>query len=642
MQSKHARIVELLQSRGVVNIESLQRDLGVSARTVRAYIASFNKIAGGFARITHERGGGYTLEIIDRAAFEKALSNNRKQALSTPQTPLQRVYYLANYLLNHEGWVTIDTLAQELYFSRFTVSEDLKLVERIFDRHHLVLERRANRGIRVSGAEFDRRLCQTNIVLNQAKGDTSVIDDETDGLLERIAHYVDATLKHHELTITSIAYRNLLVHLAIAVQRLKAGHYIPLDERFLHELDEHPLHEAAQDLADSIGKELDVELPPEEVAYITLHLMGKQSLHTFMSSSGDPHSETQQFPEDIWNVCHDMVTRILEVFGFDLRNDFELRLNLARHILPLSIRLKTGMNLQNPLLDDIKQRYPLSYVIAQEAATVLAQAFGEPSDDEIGYIALAIALALQRQEERDTRRMSILVICATGMGSARLLEHRFRDEFGDQLAQIITADPQALESVDFTGIDCAFTTVPLARPLPIPIFTIGAFLDANEIPLIQAALNRRSEDADVARFFDPALFFTHLAPHSKAELIAFLCDQLRMVRGADDETERLVWQREEIAVTSFGNNVAMPHPIRPVVDTSIIAVALLDRPITWGPDKEVRAVFMVCISRDTDPGLQSLYRSLAQLMGSEEAITTLISQQSFESLLELLLQPYDN
>lgn len=115
-----------------------------------------------------------------------------------------------------------------------------------------------------------------------------------------------------------------------------------------------------------------------------------------------------------------------------------------------------------------------------------------------------------------------------------------------------------------------------------------------------------------------------------------------MVRGADDETERLVWQREEIAVTSFGNNVAMPHPIRPVVDTSIIAVALLDRPITWGPDKEVRAVFMVCISRDTDPGLQSLYRSLAQLMGSEEAITTLISQQSFESLLELLLQPYDN
>ena len=107
-------------------------------------------------------------------------------------------------------------------------------------------------------------------------------------------------------------------------------------------------------------------------------------------------------------------------------------------------------------------------------------------------------------------------------------------------------------------------------------------------------------------------------------------------RKADANIEDLVWQREQAAVTSFGNLVAMPHPVTPVVDRSVVGVAILDAPIDWGEGKDVQVIFLVCVSRNKDKTLQPLYRSLARVMGDLESIKELISRRSYEALLEQL------
>lgn len=637
MQLELLQTVELLQSADSIAPESIMRKLGVSERTVRNYVARINRELDGIAHISKRRGAGYALEVFDPAVLADRLSNARRREVSMPQSISQRAYYLANDLLSRNDWVTIETLARELYVSRFTVSESLKDVEDLLGRYDLVLERRGRLGLRVGGEEINRRMCQANLIIEQVAGDITAINEDVDKILRRITDHVDEAIGLYHLKLSAIARQNLLIHLAIAVMRLRAGHSIPIDARLDAELQRHPLVAVAQHIADAIGREFSIDLPHEEVEYIALHLMGKQILDTVVAR-GTAQTDEAPAPlsEDIWDDAKRMVQRVWEVFDFDFREDFELHFNLARHILPLTVRLQTGMKMQNPLLVDIKKRYSLAFAMAQEASTVLSQAHGELSEDETGYIALTFELALERQREHEMRRLNILLVCATGAGTARLLEHRFREEFGDHLETITACDVQSVGSIDLSRTDCAFTTVPLTQPLPIPVFKVGAFLDENEMPYIRAALTKKEPAATLARFFDPALFFAHKTFATKADVIAFLCKRLNAARNADDDMERLVWQREKIAVTSFGNQVAMPHPADPVVENTVIEVCLLDEPVNWGPGKDVRAIFMVCIGRTRDPDLQPLYRSLARIMGSEDAIDTLISQQDFTVLLELL------
>ena len=310
-------------------------------------------------------------------------------------------------------------------------------------------------------------------------------------------------------------------------------------------------------------------------------------------------------------------------------------MNLAKHVTPLAVRLTYRMQMANPLLADIKTRFPLAYVMASEASTVLRDAYGELSEDEIGYIALSFALALDRQQSGISARKNILVVCASGAGSAHLLEHRFREAFGSSLGTILTCDAQSVRSADLSGVDCVFTTVALSVTLPVPVFQVSAFLDDSDIPVVRRALCGLDSKSGLDRFFDPGLFFPHMRLQTKADVLEFLCSEVRSKRNAKPCLLDQVLKREEQGYTSLGNNVAMPHPLGRLVDLHTVAVLLLDEPIDWD-GKPVQAVFMLCLSKDKEDSVKALHRALARVMGGESDIHTLISQQRFETLLELL------
>ena len=54
---------------------------------------------------------------------------------------------------------------------------------------------------------------------------------------------------------------------------------------------------------------------------------------------------------------------------------------------------------------------------------------GNLSDDEVAYVALHFMAALERLKEK--QKFNILVICATGYGSALMLKNRIVNELGN-------------------------------------------------------------------------------------------------------------------------------------------------------------------------------------------------------------------
>ena len=78
-------------------------------------------------------------------------------------------------------------------------------------------------------------------------------------------------------------------------------------------------------------------------------------------------------------------------------------------------------------------------------------------EDEIGYIAVSFALALERQKAKEWAPKNILIVCASGKGSAQLLAYRYQQKFGKNLGRVQTCDVIGLRSVNFSKIDYVFS-----------------------------------------------------------------------------------------------------------------------------------------------------------------------------------------
>lgn len=627
LDGRDIKLIDIIEAHPDIDPVDLAERFSVSDRSVRTYVRKTNEVLGSCAQIEKRRGGGYSLRILNASAFAALRARDVHAGQDAiPTTPEARVDYLLNDLLSRADWITVDDLANILFVSRNVVTNDLKQVAATLDRFGLVLEKRPHYGIRVTGPEMSRRLCLANLTLD------GIIGAGGSASLDVIARCVSESLVEEDFQINSAAYQNLLVHIAVAVERIRANCYVPMEPEHLERLRSTPEYLIAKKVAASVERELTVELPEEEIGYIAIHLAGKQTLYT----PGSDADANLVISDEVWNVVTRMLEMVWSAFHFDFRNDLELRMNLARHIVPLSVRLRYRLRIDNPLLSDIKQRFPVAYSMALESSCILAEEYGNAlSEDEVGYIALAFALAIERQKS-DRPRKNILVVCASGQGSARLLEWRYRQEFGTWLDSIETCDVAHVASRDLTGIDYVFTTVPLERKLPVPVREVKYFLDDEDVNSVRRILSgEAAAAAPLAAYFDERLFLGALDAEDKDGALDALCARVAEVHNVPGDFRALVQRREELAQTCFGNLVAMPHPVTPVTTSTFVAVAVLNHSVSWN-GQEVRAVFLVSVSSLRDQKLDAFYRGMARLLTSREAIQKLVSNPDFATLLDVI------
>lgn len=649
-------VAHIEQHPGAKPAELAQR-FGMSVRTLRTRINDINAALAGRARIVLTRGAGYSLAIEDADGLSAWCCRAEEgQAAFLPSGSDERASYLLNYLLMNTGWTRLEDLSSILFVSRSALSGDIKRVESVLTEFDLALERRPRYGMRVIGSELNRRLCLANAMMGDAGATESapshggggtdsaahrVIDTiarkrqstSRRDLLEVVERCVRTVVADDSFRINSAAYQNLLVHIAVALMRIQEGCYVPIDSERLEYLRTSRAYDLARDVADAIARELGIELPSEEVAYISIHLAGKQTLAASPSAQDDV-----VISDEVWDAVSKMLERVWQTFRFDFRSDLELRMNLACHVVPLAVRLRYHMKLKNPLLDEIKMRYPLAYSMAGEASTILSSLYGARlSDDELGYIALTFALALERQKS-ETPRKNVLVVCASGAGSARLLEYRCRQEFGAYVNSVVSCDVLHIDRIDFSTIDYVFTTVPIGRHLPVPVREVKYFLrDVKEVEDVRALLSRPAAEGGFARYFDESLFLPHVQASSKRDALEALIAHVAERKEVSRDFGALVWEREHLMATSLGNLVAMPHPIRASSSDSFACVALLDEPLVWDElGQQVQAVFLMSFAQDAGAEQHDVLEVLARLMVSPSGIRRLLSERTHACLLKLL------
>ncbi|MFD0051246.1 BglG family transcription antiterminator [Actinomycetes bacterium NPDC127524] len=617
---------ELLKAETFVTSEYLAQVLTVTSRTIRSDIKELEAIVADYgASIKSIRGTGYQLDIHDDQYFRQLLNKIGEQEKDKydgiPTLPEDRVRYIIKRLLLAEGYIKLDEIAEELFISRSTLQNNLKNVKNVFQRYGITLVKRPNYGLKVSGDEFKLRLCISDHLFEKFKNDIELAYSDlpiyTKEDLNFIRKVILNQINSNNISLSDIGLNNLLIHIVIAFQRIKSGKYVTLYCNDLLELKKEKQHQVAEEIVKEIERELNVRFPEQEVAYITIHLLGTKMVTEMQLYESTFHG---LMDIQIDTVVNKMLKKIDHELILGIKEDKELFVAICLHLKPAIHRFHFGINLANPLLEDIKASYPVAFQAAVIAGTVLKQELKiDINENEMGYLALHFGAAIENAKKAEKAKRC-LIVCASGVGSARLLVSKIRSKFGDKIEIVGTTDYYKLHLISLHAIDFIISTIHIPNDLPIPVIQVHTILGGGDFEKIETILTQRNNQK--VPFIKEELVFLHQLFETRDEVLDFLCKKLQSLRLVDEIFLESVLARERLSPTSYGNFVAIPHPMTPQTETTFWAICTLNKTIDWG-GKRVQFICLLSVEKNSGNDLQNMYDYLIELIDDSQVVQQL-------------------
>ncbi|WP_188456618.1 BglG family transcription antiterminator [Virgibacillus oceani] len=612
----------------------------VTPRTIRDDVKNINTMLSEHgAHVDSIMGKGYQLYIDDSLKFRNYLKSVFKEEDSEdtviPRSPEERVAFLIKRLLLSEGYERLDDLAEEMYVSKSTIQNDLKHVKHILSGYDIRLESRPNYGLKVMGSELKRRFCAAEYLFdrNDETCDCYVgahLASFTKTELDRILAIIMRQIDRHHITLSDIALNNLLIHLAIAYKRIKSGYHVTLYQADMQSIVDQREYMVAKEIVLEVEDTFHVTFPQSEIAYIAIHLLGTKML----SQTNDADEVVERVLEDdLYQLVMVILARIEAEFNLGISADKELIIGLGLHLKPAINRYKYGMNVRNPMLKDIKQNYPLAFEAGIIAGVVIEEQTGTKiNENEIGYLALHIGAAMERHKLKSGPKRC-LIVCASGLGTAKLIYYKLKSKFSREIDVIGTTEYYKLDKLDLNDVDFIVSSIPISEDLPVPIVEVNAILGDHDLKKIRDFVIDSKQS--VERYFQEELMFLRKSFTSKEEVLEFMHHQMAGKGLVESSFLEAVYEREEIAPTSFGNLVAVPHPITPKSETTFLAICTLEKPIAWN-DKLVQFVCVLCVKKNSTEDLQSMYDLLGKIIENAAIVEKLVNVKRYEDFITVL------
>ncbi|MCR4950905.1 MAG: PTS sugar transporter subunit IIA [Solobacterium sp.] len=630
MDSLSLQIIELLRKNAYLTSDETGKNLGVSERTVRSRIKEINsELIRNGAVINSERGRGNHLEVIDPDSFSRFVEEMYEENTGMPDTAEQRVSFLIGHLLDQKEYIYIDDLCELLYVARNTMSSDLKKAEQVLGKYDLIIQRRPNYGIRVHGKETDKRFCiidhithHDRFFLSQLKNDPS---------LKEIGDAMSQAFYQYGYKTSVENYQILRYLVCVSKERTAAGFTVSFDQKerdALKKLIPEGIHTVTENIVSTLGEEFTVLNTEEEKLYVSSQIAGRGSVKEMTEQM--PHS-------DMDNIINNMLAEIRDGLRLDFTEDEEVMEALRNHMSAFDIRMRLHIPIENPALALIKKKYSLAYAAAYYVSGSLAERYhAAVSEDEIGYFAIIFAMALEKKK-RPVQKKNVLIICPAGSTLTRFFLRNYRETFREYVENIYHCSVKELAQFDFAGhnIDCCFTTVDMKLDLPVPYYQISLFPSESEIRRY-SEMFRETDRLELMDFYDPDLFIPHMHAESREDAIHQMVERIRTKYRLPDNFEELILQREKFGLTSFGNLTAMPHPGQACTEESLISLAILDQPVSWG-QQEVQLILLVSMAADEERDVRTLIELTTDLISDENAVRTLIENRTYDQLIRLLI-----
>ena len=607
-------------------IKELTNSFHVTDRTIRTDIQAINlEIAKYECEILLKRKSGYYLMSYNKDKFKELQNQIEKQTnVLTFNSLDDRIKYILQKLLYSQDYVILDDLANEVFVSRNTLQNYIKPIKETLETYNLIYVSKPNLGVKVFGNEKDKRECLLNEILCKDTPTYIIGFTKEEQMLFRdidlfeIQTLVNQLLNKHDIHTSDYDRKNLIMHCALMISRVKTENYIPFDVQFPIQDD---IYELIEQLCIQLENKFDIQITSGEKQYIYLHIASNTHMNIYSVN-------TVKFQNQI--------TKLLEViyeeYNFDLRQDAILKKDLFNHFSSILSSKNIYMNKKNPLLNTIKTNFPLPFEIT---LTSTAKVFSEAlTEDEIGYISLHIGAAIERCFTSMYQKKRVVLVCGSGIATTRMLEARLQTFFNSKIVIVNKISYAEFMHYDFANIDFVISTLPIQSD-NIPVEIVDFTLKNTDIEKISKRLSHMDKKANfVTKFFDKQLFLHKSNAVTKEDVLKELAHLLENQNIVSDTFIHSVLKRESIACTNLNDIFAIPHPMEACSNETKVAVAILDQSVEWNDKhEEVQIIFMISIKQGEQKQFEHLYDLFIEIVGNTKLQQDIVHSNSFEEFL---------
>jgi len=411
-------------------------------------------------------------------------------------------------LLKNKVLQKLITYANLFQVSEATISNDINSIEPLLNDYKITLIRRPGFNLVCEGAEEDFRKAITDFIYqhieedkfsrlissNQTpwdiedyfrqQGPDSILNVLNKDILWQVIQVLRDNGTVWAARLAQNSYIGLILHLTIAIERMRNHDPILINEELLSKLKKDPMFEKAKELSEHFEDEFDLTFPMEELAYITMHLKGARLLHI----EENPVSETEDVvnPYDLQRMVYQLVDYFEEITHASVKQDDLLISGLITHLRPALTRIKYSLQIRNPLLKQIQTQYAEVYNTSLEATQRLGKTNNIVfNEDEVAYLALHFGAALERlNQNRPKRIVNVAVLCASGIGISALLASRIKRLFKEDI-NIVPRSQFDLEALKKENFDLLITTMEI-QPTSIPSIMVNPLLSDSDLEAIKA------------------------------------------------------------------------------------------------------------------------------------------------------------
>lgn len=646
--------------------QEIASGIDVSNRTARKYLHLFEDALKqeSLATIEAKQGNGYQLKIEDARRFdefylEEVKSQMASKDITTIQESNDRQYYILNRLFFEQSTVYVDAIADELFVSRSTISNDLVEIKKLITPYQIELQSKSNKGIFIVGNEQNIRHFIMNYFFMERLHDNlfafSMYANLLEGIsVEEIVIIVLDECRESQLKLSDFIVYNLVLHIGLAIKRIQNGFFMDIQAPISFDEDSIEYQTALKILA-RIEHAVGITFSSEEADFIALHLKNKITAKTIFKKADATEEQIRaQLLETLKAIDQDT--------PFDLEHDTILIDGLMLHFIPLLTRLQNNSSIENPLLEEIKTQYPdLFELTVNYFSKMPVFKSYQVTEGEWAYLAIHITAAVERYFNE--QKTHVLVICATGLGSSQMIKNRLEREFGSRILIEKVISYYEIAEQDLSHIDLVISSINLGNVvLNAPIVNVSVFLGKDDIQKINHEISsnkgshfvagRKESDRKelveeqvelIERSFKPDLFYFVGEHSTKDAVLKELISKIEAVEGTDLQENFLkqLKLRESYSSVVFSEFMAVPHPIEALTKEGHVAVAVAPEGITW--DKEyqnIQLVFLLSPDKFGKFEIDKVSQMLVEIMEDDTFRKALAFSDTFDNFIKAFIDQF--
>ena len=615
-------------------IKDIASTINVSERTIRTDISNLNDyLIDKNAKIKLIRQKGYILDCEDEKKIIDWWGNfNKTEGYSLLGSLKERQNYLFALLLNEQKYYSVYELMEHLCISKNTLYIYLKNIRKTLSNYNLKLINNTNTGFKVIGTEYDKRKAILDLFLiNDLQSYLVGFTDLEKLFLSNIDLDLLNTLesKHLyslQLLDSDFYHKNIISTIALAIARVKEGLTINEISIEVPKLMDHAL-DAIYLFLKEIENSFSITLPINEINYFILTL-----------SINVPRliKNPKNHPSESSIIVDELLTSIYETSNLNWTKDKILFEDLVNHIENFIKISSIDKERKNPILSTIINSFPFAYSLSLTHLGVIGKKYNIFfSEDEVGYIALHIAGAIERHKAK-TQQLNVIIVCGGGFAMSKIIESKINKKFPNKFNIKKTYSYAEFQLSNISDIDLTITTLPFTQEN-----TPTAYIDMSNIDKaiddLKYYLTDDQINNNVMQLFNPENFYYFDTDKlSKKDLLVKMAVDLEKQNIVSEDFVSSVLERESLQTTLINDVIAIPHSMTMSANRSRVSVAIFPNGIQWEKDKKCNFIFLLALSKTDNEITDNLYDLILNLIDDKAITKQLLKANTFYEFKNLL------